>query len=63
MELDEDEVNLEIARAFQIWADVADLTFEQKFDSDADIEIRYDTVNNFTLKYQAYSCVLFKRIL
>ena len=47
MELNEDEVNREIAKAFQVWADVADLTFEQKFNSDADIEIRYGQVSSF----------------
>ena len=41
-DLSEEEVNREIARAFEVWADVSSLTFERKFDADdADIEIRY----------------------
>ena len=41
-DLSEEEVNREIARAFEVWADVSSLTFERKFDADdANIEIRY----------------------
>ncbi len=45
-ELTQDVTDREIARAFQLWADVTNLSFKQTWYTDADIEIRYlyDTI-------------------
>ena len=41
-QLNKEEVDREIARAFKVWTDVSSLTFQRKiYCANADIEIRY----------------------